>query len=177
MSHSSPFSADSSPSSSPTPIAHDAAVHHDTLQPILSSGMTRSSSRALTPSATATQTVTMAPPTTGPSSSSRPTATLHLRGGSSRRTDRHIQWDEAVIDNEHMNKKSSKVCCIYHRDDDGEVDEESECDHHALPPSTATSTSTATSSSSSTSSLSYQHPFPNAYERQSKPPRKKNASS
>ncbi|RJE25620.1 hypothetical protein PHISCL_02013 [Aspergillus sclerotialis] len=28
---------------------------------------------------------------------------------------RHIRWSEDVIDNEGMGKKSSKVCCIYHR--------------------------------------------------------------
>lgn len=25
-----------------------------------------------------------------------------------------VQWAEDVVDNEHMGKKSSKVCCIYH---------------------------------------------------------------
>ncbi|KAF3766337.1 hypothetical protein M406DRAFT_322333 [Cryphonectria parasitica EP155] len=25
-----------------------------------------------------------------------------------------VQWDESVVDNEGMGKKSSKVCCIYH---------------------------------------------------------------
>ncbi|EON68850.1 hypothetical protein W97_08108 [Coniosporium apollinis CBS 100218] len=29
--------------------------------------------------------------------------------------ERHIQWAEDVIDNEGMGKKSSKVCCIYHK--------------------------------------------------------------
>ncbi|PKY00963.1 hypothetical protein P168DRAFT_313272 [Aspergillus campestris IBT 28561] len=28
---------------------------------------------------------------------------------------RHIRWSEDVIDNEGMGKKSSKVCCIYHK--------------------------------------------------------------
>jgi len=27
----------------------------------------------------------------------------------------HVKWDEKVIDNEHMNKKSSKRCCIFHK--------------------------------------------------------------
>lgn len=26
-----------------------------------------------------------------------------------------ITWDKDVIDNEHMNKKSSKKCCIFHK--------------------------------------------------------------
>ena len=29
--------------------------------------------------------------------------------------ERRIHWDESVVDNEGMGKKSSKVCCIYHR--------------------------------------------------------------
>ncbi|KAL4774758.1 phosphatase inhibitor-domain-containing protein [Aspergillus nidulans var. acristatus] len=28
---------------------------------------------------------------------------------------RHIRWSEDVVDNEGMGKKSSKVCCIYHK--------------------------------------------------------------
>ncbi|KAL4785065.1 phosphatase inhibitor-domain-containing protein [Aspergillus varians] len=28
---------------------------------------------------------------------------------------RHIRWSDDVIDNEGMGKKSSKVCCIYHK--------------------------------------------------------------
>ncbi|KAF1820195.1 uncharacterized protein K489DRAFT_324522 [Dissoconium aciculare CBS 342.82] len=42
-----------------------------------------------------------------------PSGTLRLRvePGESR----HIQWAEDVIDNEGMGKKSSKVCCIYHK--------------------------------------------------------------
>ncbi|EHA17713.1 hypothetical protein ASPNIDRAFT_38674 [Aspergillus niger ATCC 1015] len=56
--------------------------------------------------------------------SSEPATTLRLRGadepaanrlelneGNSRR----IRWSEDVIDNEGMGKKSSKVCCIYHK--------------------------------------------------------------
>ncbi|GKZ82536.1 type 1 phosphatases regulator ypi1 [Aspergillus niger] len=36
---------------------------------------------------------------------------LELNEGNSRR----IRWSEDVIDNEGMGKKSSKVCCIYHK--------------------------------------------------------------
>mmetsp|Transcript_10829 Transcript_10829/g.14065 ORF Transcript_10829/g.14065 Transcript_10829/m.14065 type:complete len:132 (+) Transcript_10829:183-578(+) len=28
---------------------------------------------------------------------------------------KHIKWDESVVDNEHMGKKSSKRCCIFHK--------------------------------------------------------------
>ena len=27
----------------------------------------------------------------------------------------HVKWEEGVVDNEHMNKKSSKRCCIFHK--------------------------------------------------------------
>ncbi|KAI9486801.1 MAG: phosphatase inhibitor-domain-containing protein [Benjaminiella poitrasii] len=40
---------------------------------------------------------------------------LRLRGDMNTRRQRAIQWDENVIDNEHMNKKKSKICCIYHK--------------------------------------------------------------
>ncbi|KAG0652546.1 Type 1 phosphatases regulator YPI1 [Hyphodiscus hymeniophilus] len=52
-------------------------------------------------------------------------AVLHLRGATreeeaeavangDEKTKRRIQWDESVVDNEGLGKKSSKVCCIYH---------------------------------------------------------------
>jgi protein phosphatase 1 regulatory subunit 11 len=30
-------------------------------------------------------------------------------------TDRHIRWDDSVVDNEHMNRKKSKICCIFRK--------------------------------------------------------------
>ncbi|KAF2745633.1 hypothetical protein M011DRAFT_495477 [Sporormia fimetaria CBS 119925] len=53
---------------------------------------------------------------------STPSATLRLRPEPSEQ--RHIQWAEDVVDNEGMGKKSSKVCCIYHKPRD--VDESSD---------------------------------------------------
>ncbi|KAF2004835.1 hypothetical protein P154DRAFT_425828 [Amniculicola lignicola CBS 123094] len=44
---------------------------------------------------------------------SAPSGTLRLRAEPAE--ERHIQWAEDVIDNEGMGKKSSKVCCIYHK--------------------------------------------------------------
>lgn len=44
---------------------------------------------------------------------SAPAGVLRLRAEPTER--RHIQWAEDVIDNEGMGKKSSKVCCIYHK--------------------------------------------------------------
>lgn len=29
--------------------------------------------------------------------------------------DRRVRWEEGVVDNEFLNKKSSKVCCVFHR--------------------------------------------------------------
>jgi protein phosphatase 1 regulatory subunit 11 len=26
-----------------------------------------------------------------------------------------VSWDSEVVDNEHLNKKKSKLCCIYHK--------------------------------------------------------------
>ncbi|POS86273.1 hypothetical protein EPUL_002400 [Erysiphe pulchra] len=60
------------------------------------------------------------------------TPVLRLRGisanpnSNSNSNARHIQWDESVINNEGMNKKKSKVCCIYHAPREfGESSEES----------------------------------------------------
>ncbi|MCJ1425067.1 hypothetical protein MMC29_002955 [Sticta canariensis] len=42
-----------------------------------------------------------------------PTLTLRLRGMPAER--RHIRWASDVIDNEGLGRKSSKLCCIYHK--------------------------------------------------------------
>ena len=47
---------------------------------------------------------------TGPSI---PIPTLRLRAEPAERP--RVQWAEDVVDNEGMGKKSSKVCCIYHK--------------------------------------------------------------
>ncbi|KAJ5112968.1 Type 1 phosphatases regulator ypi1 [Penicillium angulare] len=55
------------------------------------------------------------------SSTVRLPTTLRLRGEESSNapaepsTSRRIRWSEDVVDNEGMGKKSSKVCCIYHK--------------------------------------------------------------
>ncbi|KAJ6512638.1 phosphatase inhibitor-domain-containing protein [Mycena sanguinolenta] len=43
-----------------------------------------------------------------------PVGALHLRGGV-RRTRQRVAWDEDVVDNEGCGRKSSKICCIYHK--------------------------------------------------------------
>ncbi|KAK8094429.1 hypothetical protein PG997_001114 [Apiospora hydei] len=57
---------------------------------------------------TTSQTVTIDPTTNEP--------ILRLRGGPST-SDRgpRVQWAEGTVDNEGLGRKSSKVCCIYHK--------------------------------------------------------------
>ncbi|KAF2273205.1 uncharacterized protein EI97DRAFT_452506 [Westerdykella ornata] len=56
-----------------------------------------------------------------------PSGTLRLRAEPAEQ--RHIQWAEDVVDNEGMGKKSSKVCCIYHKPREvGESSDESSSD-------------------------------------------------
>ncbi|KAJ2846374.1 Type 1 phosphatases regulator ypi1 [Coemansia brasiliensis] len=57
----------------------------------------------------------------------QPAGILHLRGSSSSNSTHiqpahstaaprpRVQWTSDTVDNEHMGKKKSKVCCIYHR--------------------------------------------------------------
>ncbi|KAJ7196785.1 phosphatase inhibitor-domain-containing protein [Mycena pura] len=64
-----------------------------------------------------TVTITDAPPHeegAGPSSEPAPIGALHLRGGP-RRTRQRVMWDDDVVDNEGCGRKSSKICCIYHK--------------------------------------------------------------
>lgn len=44
----------------------------------------------------------------------QPSRILRLRGARTS-ADRSVQWAEDVVDNEGLGRKSSKVCCIYHR--------------------------------------------------------------
>ncbi|KAJ7040773.1 phosphatase inhibitor-domain-containing protein [Mycena alexandri] len=43
-----------------------------------------------------------------------PVGALRLRGGP-RRTRQRVVWDDDVVDNEGCGRKSSKICCIYHK--------------------------------------------------------------
>ena len=60
------------------------------------------------PSTSGSQTITETP--AGPST---PSATLRLRAEPEE--SQRVRWAEGVVDNEGMGKKSSKVCCIYHK--------------------------------------------------------------
>ncbi|KAF9435310.1 Type 1 phosphatases regulator ypi1 [Entomortierella beljakovae] len=52
---------------------------------------------------------------------------LELRGESNE--GRRVQWDDDVVDNEHMGKKKSKICCIFKRQKEfGESSDESSSD-------------------------------------------------
>jgi len=76
----------------------------------------RTGSGTATPSNT-TGSMTVTNAEAGPSSTLGTThATLRLRAeAADTEQGRHIQWAEDVVDNEGMGKKSSKVCCIYHK--------------------------------------------------------------
>ncbi|KAJ1833807.1 Type 1 phosphatases regulator ypi1 [Coemansia sp. RSA 2711] len=59
-----------------------------------------------------------------------PAGILHLRAAASRpQPAPRVQWADDTVDNEHLGRKRSKVCCIYHRqrrfDESGS---DSECD-------------------------------------------------
>ena len=73
-------------------------------------------------------TTTTGTPSGSPSQSAQ--ATLYLRGQATSdhddRSKRRIRWAEDVVNNEGMGKKSSKVCCIYHKPH--EIDESSSDD-------------------------------------------------
>lgn len=70
---------------------------------------------------------------------SAPSGVLRLRAEPTER--RRIQWAEDVVDNEGMGKKSSKVCCIYHKpraadessDDDSSDSSSSDSDSDSEP--------------------------------------------
>ncbi|GAB1607834.1 E3 ubiquitin-protein ligase PPP1R11-like [Argonauta hians] len=41
-------------------------------------------------------------------------STLHVQL-TKRKTERKVQWSEQTVDNEHLNKKKSKCCCVYEK--------------------------------------------------------------
>ncbi|XP_018568631.1 protein phosphatase 1 regulatory subunit 11 isoform X2 [Anoplophora glabripennis] len=59
-----------------------------------------------------------------------PRVTLKLRKP---RTDRKVQWSTETVDNEHLNKKKSKCCCIFEKPrkfgESSSDESEDECDH------------------------------------------------
>ncbi|XP_050096607.1 E3 ubiquitin-protein ligase PPP1R11-like [Anopheles aquasalis] len=48
------------------------------------------------------------------------------------RSERKVQWTNGTVDNEHMNKKKSKCCCIYEKPrafGESSSESEDECEH------------------------------------------------
>jgi len=120
---------------------------------------------------------------------------LRLRGGprERRRNRPSVVWREDVVDNEHMGKKSSKICCIYHKpkrfdesssEESSDSDSDSSCDNrrpcsHRSPqrdgadPAAGGEGTVTRGGGSTTVHTVHEHDLePNAYERQ--PGRKSN---
>jgi protein phosphatase 1 regulatory subunit 11 len=73
-------------------------------------------------------------PAQSPASASFPSvssSSLVIRLQSEEQERRHVRWTEDTIDNEHLNRKKSNICCIFHRHNDG--DEEEDCTCPASP--------------------------------------------
>jgi len=62
---------------------------------------------------------------------------VHLKLKKSKNNKKQVKWDEHTVDNEHLNKKKSKCCCIYEKpkqfgnpddDDESNGSDNDECD-------------------------------------------------
>ncbi|CAF2096409.1 protein phosphatase 1 regulatory subunit INH3 [Brassica rapa] len=65
-----------------------------------------------------------------PVSQSQPTERLVLRLN---RKKKKVSWKDGTVDNEFMQKKSSKKCCIFHKQkpfDEDDSDEDEDNNHH-----------------------------------------------
>ncbi|KAJ1511314.1 hypothetical protein HMI54_012902 [Coelomomyces lativittatus] len=94
---------------------------------------------------------------------------LSLTGGPL--SDRNVTWDETVVDNEFLNKKKSKLCCIFHKQrnfDDPDTDSESESDSESGSDSPEDEKEKDFSNDNSTKLPSTHRYKPNAYEIQPK---------
>ncbi|KAL4705877.1 hypothetical protein ACJJTC_002758 [Scirpophaga incertulas] len=63
-----------------------------------------------------------------------PVAVITLRATKTKRRERKkVVWTEDTVDNENMNKKKSKCCCIYEKphkfDESDSEDSDDECEH------------------------------------------------
>ncbi|XP_073395587.1 type 1 phosphatases regulator ypi1-like [Physcomitrium patens] len=70
-------------------------------------------------SATATETLQLHEPSTSEHPPQVQTLTLRVAP----QTKKKVSWREDTVDNEHMMKKKSKICCIFHKDDDCDSDD------------------------------------------------------
>ncbi|KAH7587562.1 Type 1 phosphatases regulator YPI1 [Nakaseomyces glabratus] len=71
-------------------------------------------------------------------------ANTNITEGESTSQSRNVRWEEDVVDNENMNKKKTKICCIFHPAQEEE-------DPEQLCPSDHEHSSSSSSSSSSES--------------------------
>ncbi|KFA66663.1 hypothetical protein S40285_03030 [Stachybotrys chlorohalonatus IBT 40285] len=72
------------------------------------------------PAASQTQTASQSGEASSSGSNTRSPRVLRLRGQHAQHSQdtsngRSVQWADDVVDNEGLGRKSSKVCCIYHR--------------------------------------------------------------
>ncbi|CAL9177428.1 unnamed protein product [Musa hybrid cultivar] len=91
--------------------------------------------RTSAPSTTGTLTLTMeelSPSSSATTSSQRsqPPETLVLR---LKRPKKKVSWKEGTVDNEFLNRKSSKKCCIFHKQKPFDEDDSDEEDHGDKP--------------------------------------------
>ncbi|GLT50692.1 hypothetical protein SLA2020_241600 [Shorea laevis] len=86
------------------------------------SAATRSTPSTSSSSSSVTSTVTVE----NPPSSSQPQETLVLQ---LRPRKKKVTWKEGTVDNEFMNKKSSKKCCIFHKEKPFDEDDSDDDDH------------------------------------------------
>ncbi|KAG9441105.1 hypothetical protein H6P81_016959 [Aristolochia fimbriata] len=91
--------------------------------------------RSLTGTSSTTTTTTTTVVTLGDSSSSssalnhEPQQTLTLR--LSRRPKKKVSWKEGTVDNEFLQRKSSKKCCIFHKQKPFDEDDSDDDDDHS----------------------------------------------
>lgn len=80
----------------------------------------------------------------------RAAESTETRGAQNHSTRPSVRWESDVVDNENMNKKKTKICCIFHPQHEFDPDEE-ECspDHHHDQDSSSSSSSSSSSESES----------------------------
>ncbi|ODQ79658.1 hypothetical protein BABINDRAFT_13958 [Babjeviella inositovora NRRL Y-12698] len=80
-----------------------------------------------------------------------------------------VKWQEGVVDNEHLNRKKSKICCIFHPNDpDAEACELSDSGSSSLS-SESDSNNEGSERKDRAKKCQHKHkrsPSPNAYEKQ-----------
>ena len=101
---------------------------------------------------------------------------LRLRGGPKKKSARRVVWDDDVVDNEGCGRKSSKICCIYHKpkrfdessdEDSTDTDSDSDCGHihhHDQGESSSGGGAQAERSGGSSTTVEQAQYEPNAYE-------------